>query len=79
MATADLAQGDDVFGDNCAQCHGDDGGGGFGPSLQGVADDLTVEEQVEVVRNGRGNMPAWGDSLSDEEIAAVVRYTREGL
>ena len=79
VATADLAVGDDVFSGNCSQCHGDDGAGGIGPNLQDVAERLSVEEQVEVVREGRGAMPPWDGELTDEEIAAVVRYTREGL
>ena len=36
-------------------------------------------DQEKVVHDGRGSMPAWGSKLSDEEIAAVVRYTREAL
>jgi len=79
VPAADVDAGADVFGSNCASCHGSDGGGGIGPNLQDVADRLTVEEQAETVVNGRGNMPAWGGELSTEEIAEVIRYTREGL
>lgn len=38
-----------------------------------------VDDHREVVVRGRGQMPAWGDRLNDEEIDAVVRYEREGL
>jgi polyvinyl alcohol dehydrogenase (cytochrome) len=71
--------GDDVYGENCARCHGEDGQGGSGPSMEGVADRLTEDEHVEVVRNGRAGMPAWKDTLSDDEIAAVVEYQRSVL
>jgi mono/diheme cytochrome c family protein len=47
--------------------------------MEGVADRLTLDEQLEVVRNGRKNMPPWKDTLSDEEIQAVVEYQREVL
>ena len=36
-------------------------------------------DQVAVVTNGRGGMPAFGDKLTEEEIAAVVEYTRTVL
>jgi mono/diheme cytochrome c family protein len=79
VPTADVAAGESVFSSNCSSCHGDDGGGGIGPDLQEVADRLTVEQQADVVVNGRGTMPAWGGELSPDEIAQVIRYTREGL
>ena len=78
----DLELGERVFAQNCASCHGRNGGGGMGPKL---ADGRVVEQYPdpsdhrEVVVEGRGAMPAWGDKLSDEEIDAVVRYEREGL
>jgi mono/diheme cytochrome c family protein len=71
--------GEDVYGENCARCHGEDGQGGSGPTMEGVADRLTEDEHVEVVRNGRAGMPAWKDTLSDDEIAAVVEYERTVL
>ena len=36
-------------------------------------------DQEAVVANGRGSMPAFADSLTREQIAAVVEYTRTGL
>jgi mono/diheme cytochrome c family protein len=79
---ADLELGEQVYSANCATCHGSDGEGGFGPEL---ADGRVAERYPDphdhraVVVNGRGAMPAWGDTLSDEEIDAVVRYERERL
>ena len=35
--------------------------------------------QAEVIRDGRGAMPAWEGTLSPAQIDAVVRYTREVL
>jgi len=71
-----------VFADNCAACHGGDGSGGIGPRLAGgrvvtVYPDPT--DQIAVVTTGRGGMPAFGDKLTDDEIAAVVDYTRTVL
>lgn len=74
--------GERVFSQNCATCHGSTGDGGTGPKL---ADGAVVElypdpeDQRAIIVNGRNNMPAWGNTLSEEEIDAVVRYTREEL
>ena len=71
-----------VFGDNCAVCHGGDGSGGIGPRLAGgrvVTVYPDPADQIAVVTTGRGGMPAFGEQLSEEEIAAVVDYTRTVL
>ncbi len=74
-----LVEGFEVYKANCARCHGADGGGGIGLSLQLIEDRLTDEEQHEVVVRGRKRMPSFGTKLSDDEIDAVVRFTREIL
>ena len=61
-----------LFAQRCASCHGPEGEGRFGPRLHGQA-------TVEVVTNGRGNMPAFGQVLSDDQIAAVVAYANEAF
>jgi mono/diheme cytochrome c family protein len=73
--------GAELFGNSCAGCHGGDGSGGIGPRLAGtvVAKFPDPADQIAVVKNGRGGMPAFGSRLSDEEIAAIVDYTRTVL
>jgi mono/diheme cytochrome c family protein len=71
-----------VFGDKCAGCHGGDGSGGIGPRLAGgrvVQRFPDPADQIAIVTDGRGGMPAWRDQLTEEEIAAVVEYTRTVL
>jgi mono/diheme cytochrome c family protein len=82
--TADpvLVEGRHVWQTNCSRCHGGAGGGGAGPSLRGpwTADREPDEAtMLAVVTQGRGAMPRFGGSLTDEEIEAVVRYVREVL
>jgi mono/diheme cytochrome c family protein len=36
-------------------------------------------DQITVVSQGRGSMPSFADSLTPEQIAAVVEYTRTDL
>ena len=76
-----LVTGRQVYQARCARCHGGDGGGGAGPKLAGNVVKRYPEpsQQEEVVRDGRGSMPSFDDALSDDEIEAVVRFTREVL
>ena len=65
-----------IYQVKCAGCHGLRGEGDLGPSLIGVADRLTSEEQFRVVADGRATMLAFSPPLTDDQIAAVVAYTR---
>lgn len=77
-----LQQGRDVYVARCVNCHGPTGGGGLGAKLadgEVVKNYPDVADQIDVVTNGKGTMAAFKDTLTEEEIDAVVRYTREGL
>ncbi|MBT8040911.1 MAG: secretion protein HlyD [Xanthomonadales bacterium] len=76
-------QGDvrEIYDANCAGCHGDDLAGGSGSSLiddvwlNGSRDDQIAHAiRVGVVDMG---MPGWQDTLSDEQIRALVIFIRE--
>lgn len=82
VATADLANGEQLFQANCASCHTWSGRGG---ALTGgrTAVDVTPSSPVEVVeamRIGIGTMPAFSEeTVSEEEardIAAYVEYLK---
>jgi alcohol dehydrogenase (cytochrome c) len=67
-----------VWLDNCSGCHGQEGGGGNGgPDLTSSpsADDLA--RVVGQVRNGGGGMPAFKDTLDQEQIDDVSAYVVE--
>lgn len=73
-----ISQGQQVFTANCATCHGPEGqGGGIFPALAG-SEFLTGDpiQAAQVVLHGRGAMPAFGGTLSNEQIAAVLSYER---
>ena len=74
-----LPDGAELYAQSCATCHGTDGQGAIGPQLTGVADKMTLPDHVNVVLNGRAGMPGWGSTLEDDEIAAIIKYEREGL
>ena len=79
VGTGDPAQGRQVYGDNCAACHGADGGGGSGPKLAGVQAYANPDVVVEQIRDGGGGMPAFGDQLSEQELADVSAFVVEDL
>ncbi len=73
-----ISMGEQLYVDNCAACH-QEGGEGTGayPVLDGnpfVTQD--PERPIRQVINGQGTMPGFGNSLSNEEIAAIVSYIR---
>ncbi len=77
-----LVEGRSVYESKCVQCHGAEGQGGRGKQLNGGNVLLaypTQASQIEFVSNGKGVMPAFGNTLTDAELEAVVRYTREVL
>ena len=89
-----MEQGKRVYGRVCQACHQADGKGQSGvfPTLAGspvvtgegnrFAALLLHGMQGELVRDGEtynGNMPAWGNQLSDEEVAAVMTYVRSSF
>jgi mono/diheme cytochrome c family protein len=82
VESGDFAEdGADLYNRNCASCHGGRGQGGIGPQLAGSMSEKYAEvgDQVLVVLAGRGGMPAFGPTLDDEQVAAVVDYTRTDL
>ena len=78
----ELVAGRQVYIDRCANCHGNDGSGGRGTKLSDgrmITQYPNVDDQVEIIADGVRSMPAFVEVLDAEEIAAVVRYTREVL
>jgi cytochrome c551 len=74
--------GGEVYRQNCASCHGQDGEGGIGPELGGgaVAEAFPdIEDQIAVITNGRGNMPSFEGQLTEEQIRQVATFEREEL
>jgi cytochrome c551 len=76
-ASGAAADGQQVFADNCASCHGEDGSGGVGPTLQNP--ELTSDEVSTQVTEGGDGMPAFGGELDEAEIADVTAYVTEEL
>jgi mono/diheme cytochrome c family protein len=69
------AEGKEVFASNCAGCHtlaAADATGTTGPNLDDAKP--TLAATTKQVTAGGGGMPAYKDTLSAEQIAAVSAY-----
>jgi cytochrome c oxidase cbb3-type subunit 3 len=75
-----LALGQSVFANNCAACHGSDGGGAVGFPNLADADwqwGGEPEQIVQTITNGRqAAMPAFGPVLGEQGVKEVVAYVR---
>ncbi len=79
---AELVTGREIYARRCANCHGNDGGGGRGTKLANgaaVSNYPAIAEQITVISEGVRAMPAFGSVLTSAEIMAVARYIREVL
>jgi mono/diheme cytochrome c family protein len=88
----DATKGKTVFQQNCMICHGAKGRGD-GPAASGLATrpanyserHSSLERQLKIITEGGASeklspiMPAWGDTLSEQEIKDVVTYVRTVL
>ncbi len=74
------AAGAAVWADNCAGCHGVTGGGANGgPNLIGNAIALDAAKVRAQVTNGGGGMPAFKDTLTEQQINDVAAYVSEQI
>jgi len=76
-----LAQGESLFSQNCARCHGPEGQGTpRAPALNvkgflTETGDLAIEQIVTLGISGTP-MPAWGDRMTAAEIQSIVGFIR---
>jgi mono/diheme cytochrome c family protein len=90
-AAAPAAAGAKVYDTNCSSCHGAMGQGSPGAFPPLAANPVVVGDAgkvIHIVKGGltgkimvaghsyNGTMPAWGSSLSNGDIAAVITFVR---
>jgi mono/diheme cytochrome c family protein len=70
---AALDAGRTLFVKNCSPCHGANGQGGEGPSLQKLT--MTDPTIATTIKNGiKGEMPAFGSKFKDADIKALTLF-----
>lgn len=79
-----IARGEEVYNQQCATCHQADGAG-VEPAFPALAGSDFVNgpaaDQIQLVLNGKPGtaMAAFGDLLSENDIAAAITYTRNSF
>lgn len=88
LAQGDLDNAQNIFGSECATCHGNDGrtptdiGRGLYPRAPDLGSDEAQHwsdpEMFWIIRNGirLTGMPAFGNQLTDQETWGLVHYLR---
>lgn len=73
------ATGVEIYEQLCARCHGSNLEGQVGPSLGegSVIVDETDEFLETTISRGRGRMPSFARTLTDDQVAKVIEYLRE--
>ncbi len=75
-----LAKGEQIFLENCAACHGEDGSGQLLGSADftdlRLMDNLAPRDLYLTITQGRGSMPSWQSRLSQDDRWAVIDYIR---
>ncbi|MEM8524144.1 MAG: cytochrome c [Bacteroidota bacterium] len=71
----DTADGKAIYKRACIVCHGVRGDMGASGAFNLTTSELTLEERINVITNGRNAMAAYKKILKEEEIAAVAEYT----
>lgn len=77
-----IAQGEQVYNQNCTSCHGPNGGAGeIGPEIVHnlsvpLRGELNDEQILDVIRNGAAGtvMPAWKGKLADDDILRIGAF-----
>jgi len=69
---------------NCSRCHGDVGMGGPAPGTGINAIDIrqftkSPAQLVEIINNGWGQMPAFKDSITPENVALIASYVATNI
>ena len=79
-STAEAApaiDGKKIYKQYCVTCHGLYGDMGASGAFNLTTSELSVEERVQVITNGRNTMTPFKTLLSEEKIKAVAEYTLE--
>lgn len=80
------AEGQHLFDSTCAVCHGRDGKGGV-PAAEGLPPPRNFRDAAfqasrsdaelkHAIKDGKGQMPAFGPLFDDEQLTLLVAYVR---
>lgn len=70
--TDDSVDGEEVYSESCASCHGDDLEGENGPALDTIGDDMSKDDILDQIEEGGDGMPA--EIVEGDEADAVANW-----
>lgn len=73
------ATGAEIYTQVCSNCHAPDLSGGIGPALGAGSNSATQDDaflELTITR-GRGRMPSFQNTLSDEQIERLIAFIRD--
>lgn len=73
--TEDSGDGEEVYQESCASCHGDDLEGGNGSPLDTIGADMSKDEILDQIEEGGDGMPA--EIVEGDEADAVAEWLAE--
>ena len=71
----DLETGEQVYTQYCALCHGPDGKLEMNGAKDITISELTLEDRMTLIKEGRNLMTPFNGILNDDEIRAVAKYS----
>ena len=83
--SARAAEAKENWDKNCSKCHGPDGKGktkmGEKMGIKDYSDakvqeSMKDEEMAKIIKEGKGKMKGYSETLSDDEVKALVKYVR---
>ncbi len=75
---ADVVNGEKIYRSVCVYCHGDHGQGGEGGG-KAISPTLGIDGVAAVLRAGRNQMPAFGASMTADQLKDVAAFVHERL
>ncbi len=71
--------GKEIFEQKCALCHGNDGKLGMSGAKDITQTQLSHQNILALITNGKNTMPAFKSALNAEQIEAVINYVETDL
>ncbi|MFX3624782.1 MAG: cytochrome c551 [Ectobacillus sp.] len=73
--TASGGAAEEIYQKSCASCHGGDLKGQVGPDLTKVGGKYSKEDIENIIKNGRGSMPA--GTIQGDDVTTVAQWLSE--
>ena len=73
------ATGAEIYLQVCSNCHGDDLDGGIAVPIGSGSNAASQDDDflILTIERGRGRMPSFASTLTEDQIVRVVEYVRE--